>query len=261
MSDKRFARIIKMGILKLHNCTAYRLKYWRVIAFARHNYVLPGQVGEYKWGATYTLKAEAEGKGGSQGSRAAVNPNGNYYAYFVDGKIHIYSEEQFKSCSHNADNPNVSVWRPSDKRTDEFKVEWRQMLSRHNTSDIDIDVEWKEGVGFKKAESESTTVRTSNTTSVNVGAKFEASIVAKVARGVGFHAPPFSECWFWVNHDDDGKTLLSLRLSPRSHTHGCVGVVGSLSGLSRRYCRKKSISRRTRCVGSALLCCPLPSRR
>ncbi|CAN0059098.1 unnamed protein product, partial [Choristocarpus tenellus] len=49
-----------MGTLKLRNCTKWRLKYWRVVEFARANYVAPGQEGIYNWGATYTLKVERD---------------------------------------------------------------------------------------------------------------------------------------------------------------------------------------------------------
>ncbi|CAN0507809.1 unnamed protein product, partial [Ectocarpus sp. 12 AP-2014] len=158
-----------MGVLKLHNCTGYKLKYWRSVAFARTNYVLPGKVGTYKWGATYTLKAERDDKNGTEGSRKAVNQNGSYYAYYSNGKIHIYSEKQFESCVRNADNPNVSVWRPAD-HTDTFEAEWRVVKDFDNTSkSTDVNLVWKEVVGFQESTSTSTKVITSNKTSVGVG--------------------------------------------------------------------------------------------
>eukprot|EP00752_Nemacystus_decipiens_P008995 g8030.t1 len=166
-------RITKMGILKLHNCTAFKLRYWRSAPFTRSNYVLPGKVGKYEWGATYTLKAEADGKGDSEGSRRAVNQSGYYYAYFSGGKIHIYSQKQFETCVANKDNPNVVVWRPADDRMDTFEVEWKRIRFQDNTDgDSDMVLTWKETVGFRNTDSKTTTVLTSNTTSVGVGASF-----------------------------------------------------------------------------------------
>ena len=104
-------RFLNMGVMKLHNCTRWRLRYWRSTVDDRTYFVEPGDVGEYTWGTTYTLNAEVADDGSmSQGSREAVNQSGDYYAYCTNGKITIYDYEQFQSCMPNDDNPYVNIW-------------------------------------------------------------------------------------------------------------------------------------------------------
>ena len=100
-----------MGTLRLRNCTKHVVEYWRVIAFARKNYVEAGNEGTYYWGATFTLKARlAHVNPNGENSRAGVNPNGIYYAYWANGTLHIYDENQIKAFSSNEDNPHLKKW-------------------------------------------------------------------------------------------------------------------------------------------------------
>jgi len=110
------ARFLSMGVLKLHNCTRWRLRYWRSAMDQRTYFVEPGDVGEYTWGATYILNAEREDSGTMcQGSRKLVDRSGEYYAYYTGGKIEIYDQQQFQSCMPNDDNPYVSIWYEQDE--------------------------------------------------------------------------------------------------------------------------------------------------
>lgn len=105
------ARFPSMGVLKLHNCTRWRLRYWRSAMDRMAYFVEAGDVGEYTWGTTYILNAERD-DGGTicQGSRKVENRSGEFYAYYMDGKIEIYDNLQFRSCMPNDDNPYVSIW-------------------------------------------------------------------------------------------------------------------------------------------------------
>ena len=114
-------QFLNMGVMKLHNCTRWRLRYWRSVVDDRTYFVEPGDVGEYTWGTTYTLNAEVADDGSmSQGSRNAVNKSGDYYAYYTNGKITIYDYEQFQSCMPNDDNPYVSIWSECDGHIDDL---------------------------------------------------------------------------------------------------------------------------------------------
>lgn len=182
-----------MGVLKLHNCTRFQLQYWRSIIGHRTNWVAPGHVGEHKFGAIFTLKVETESDGGTKmkGSRAAVNPNGDYYAYYANSKINIFDKKQFAAAVLNDNNPYVNLCPPHNSKGDDktsdlhgdVKAEWRQILSYYNRSSATVKVVWKEVVGFEEFVTSHTKVLKSSTTGVDVGMSFMVSTaIAKRGR-------------------------------------------------------------------------------
>ena len=163
-----------MGILKLRNCTKFQLKYWRVIAFHRTNYVAAGQEGHYKWGATYTLKVQT-GDGKGTNSRAAVNQNGTYYAYYRNGKVDILDKHQITGVTRNDNNPYLEKWVHPPTKTAEFDVVWTLKKSYANNTNVTQSFKFTEKWGFKDTTSQTNrlTVTESSVTGVSVNSSFE----------------------------------------------------------------------------------------
>lgn len=131
-----------MAILKIRNCTKWILDYRRVILGGRQNLVGPGKEGEYKWGATYTLRVQRHDASPSgRDNRAAVNQGGTYYAVWnsAQQKINILDETKIRSILPSDDNPFAGSWLPTSQVT--FPVTWEIISSESNSSNVSRDVE------------------------------------------------------------------------------------------------------------------------
>lgn len=162
-----------MGVLRLRNCTNDYLQYWRMIAFARINYLSPGAEGEYHWGATYTLSVRIGDNESTRANRAAVNQNGIYYVWKNDsGRLEILSEAQAASHYPNQNNPHFSQFlRPLPPQRLEIDgiTRWVLIAERHNTGSMpyNITIRRRLGIEWSRVENHQLTFTNSNSVNVN----------------------------------------------------------------------------------------------
>jgi len=146
-----------MATLKLRNCTKFQLQYKIIILGATWHLLKPGEEGaELHKPTTYTLRVEVKDEPGSTCTRAAVNPDGTYYAVYGGGKISILTESQAKNYGKNDNNPNITVWFPEPKiqKNIDGKIEWETIFSRSNPSDETLHFEFEETIGFSEKVSD-----------------------------------------------------------------------------------------------------------
>ena len=167
-----------MANLKLRNCTKFQLQYKVIILGARWHQLKPGEEGiDIKHAATFTLRVERTDDPKSTTTRAAVNPNGTYYAVYVNNKVKILTENQAKGFAKNDDNPYITKWFPEkkgDRKEIKQKVEWEVILSRYNNTDTPIELTFEEVIGFseKVSSSHQLVIEKSDSKEFSVGAEF-----------------------------------------------------------------------------------------
>lgn len=163
-----------MGTLKLRNCTRFDLTYHKILAFSSNHYVKPGEESaEIHWSATYTLRVE-RAKDSPNGSniRAAVNPNGTYYAVWKPDQVLILGEDQIGGYSEDDNNPYIAKWIGASKDV-QLPIEWHQIASRQSsTSPQSFTVEEVVGFSHSSSSTSSFTVETTNTVGLEVGTSF-----------------------------------------------------------------------------------------
>ena len=205
----------------LCNCTVFQLQYKVIITGGHWHQVAPGSEGKaINHKTLFTLRTERTDDKSSTGTRAAVHPNGTYYAVYVGGKIKILNHDQASNFAKNDDNRYIVNWFPEQeiKHINE-DVLWMPILSRVNKTGTKLSFNFVEKLGLveKTSSTHRLIIQESKTSDYKVGADFivkGVNVSGEIGGSSGSHKEHFEEKISEQEIYETKEEHLSLDLEP-----------------------------------------------